>query len=129
LCSTLPVLNDSGTIIRKGQTKLVPAAIGKWAKLMGNNRWAAQEAVILTDDYLQLPSYAVGLTDGGPNSLKHFFTNGLRAVDIPDLKPPNAAVSGFPFSTGQEEAIILLQWIQHLVVTSGGSLPKEFKRI
>ncbi|GLJ45859.1 hypothetical protein SUGI_0965490 [Cryptomeria japonica] len=127
LCSKLPILNESGSIVRNDQTKLVPAAIGKWAKLIGKNRWAVQESVIPSNDYLSPPSCALQQAGGSLRQLTLFITSGLKAIDIPHLKPPNGQVPGFPFVIGQEEALLLLDWIQHLLDTSSRSLPTEFK--
>ena len=59
VCSKLPILSESRSIVSNVQTKLVPTAIGKWEKLMGNNQWAMQEAIILSTDYLSPPSCAL----------------------------------------------------------------------
>ncbi|GLJ45855.1 hypothetical protein SUGI_0965410 [Cryptomeria japonica] len=127
ICSKLPILSESGSWVRNWQTKLFPAAIGKWAKLMGENRWAAGEAIILSADYLSPPACALQLAGGSLDDLTLFMTSGLNAKDIPHLKPPNSQVTAFPFLIGKEEAILLLSWIQHLLHTSSRSLPAEFK--
>ncbi|KAH9328704.1 hypothetical protein KI387_000812, partial [Taxus chinensis] len=128
VCLQLPLVNDSGCIISTCEVKLVPAAIGNWAKLMGKNPWTAQGFVTLSPAYMNPPRCAGGLKGGQEEDIKFFMNNELQAKDIPHLRPPNAMLPGFSFPIGVEKALLLLEWIQNLTMNMKVSLPTEFKR-
>ena len=107
LCADLPVVNESGYIVKSYKEKLVLASISKWEKLFGSNPRVEHEFVTLSRDYLKLPTYAYGLEGG--EDIEPFIRNELGAIDIPFLRPPDVSLPGFSYSLDKEKVILLLE--------------------
>ncbi|GLJ45912.1 hypothetical protein SUGI_0966720 [Cryptomeria japonica] len=120
LCKELPAVSDSGSIVSGCKAKLVPASMGKWHKLIGDNPWAAEGIVALSPVYMK--ANASGLRGEWKDELELFMRNGLGAVDIPKLIPPNSPLPAVSSPIEEEQVVLLLGWIQYLT-----SLPNRFQ--
>ncbi|GLJ45914.1 hypothetical protein SUGI_0966750 [Cryptomeria japonica] len=115
LCKELPVVSELESIVSSCKAKLVPASMGKWHKLMGDNPWAGEGIVALSPAYMK--ANASGL---------EFMRNVLGAVDIPKLKPPDAPLPAVSSPIGEDRVVLLLEWIQYLTGVCNESLPNRF---
>eukprot|EP01018_Ginkgo_biloba_P017680 Gb_37162 [translate_table: standard] len=125
LCSKLPVVDNCDNIHKSAKVILVPECISKWFKLLGDNPWSYLGFVVLSERYLRPPPCAGGL--GGGNGLGSFITERLRAVDIPNLTPPDAPLPGLSSSFSKEKALMLLEWIFYVIVIRHDNLPQRFR--
>ncbi|GLJ45923.1 hypothetical protein SUGI_0966870 [Cryptomeria japonica] len=106
LCKELPVVSDLGSIVSSCKAKLVPASMGKWHKLTGGNPWAAEGIVALSPAYMK--ANASGLRGEREEDLELFMRNGLGAVDVPKLKPPNAPLPALSSPISEDQVVLLL---------------------
>ncbi|GLJ45922.1 hypothetical protein SUGI_0966860 [Cryptomeria japonica] len=131
LCKELPLVNSSGSIILASscKAKLVPASMGEWHKLIGDNPWAAQGIVALSPAYMKANANANGLRGEREDDLELFVRNKLGAVDIPTLKTPNAPLPALSSRITEDQVVLLLEWIRYLAEVCRESLPNRFQTI
>jgi len=61
-------------------------------------------------------------------NLKPFIRNGLGALDIAFLRPPDLALPGLSSPPDKGNVILLLQWIDYFTVNCLETFTQEFKR-
>ncbi|KAJ8554132.1 hypothetical protein K7X08_024810 [Anisodus acutangulus] len=123
LCSKLPLVDNYGQVTRQRSGVLVPANGSKWVQLIGSNPWRHAGYVELAEDYLHSGSYAGVSTS--KKELLRFLKNNVAAMDIPDLPPPDAAISSLSSPLTKENALLLLEWIRNMN-RNRFSLPTRF---
>lgn len=122
ICNLMPIVDDCGCVIAARSTVLVPSKGSKWAALLGENPWRAQNYVVLGDDYICAENSSLEHTF---DQYLSFIRTFLHATDVPFLLPPDA---GFPVASSSltaEKAFLLLEWIENLR-TRGTYLPENF---
>ncbi|XP_059306209.1 uncharacterized protein LOC132057600 [Lycium ferocissimum] len=123
LCSKLPLVDNYGQVTRQRKGVLVPANGSKWVQLIGSNPWRHEGYVELGEDYLHSGSYAGVSTS--KKELVEFLRDNVAAIDIPDLPPPDAAISSMSSPLTKENALLLLEWIRKMN-RNRVSLPTRF---
>ncbi|GLJ45917.1 hypothetical protein SUGI_0966800 [Cryptomeria japonica] len=71
---------------------------------------------------------ASGLKGETGDELELFMRNGLGAMDIFNLKPPDAPLPAVNSPIGEDQAVLLLEWIQYLTEVCSESMPNRFQR-
>ncbi|KAM3381544.1 hypothetical protein P3S68_007117 [Capsicum galapagoense] len=123
LCSKLPLVDNYGQVTRQRKGVLLPANGSKWVRLIGSNPWRYEGYVELGEDYLHSGSYAGVCTS--KKKLLGFLTNYVEAKDIPDLPPPDAAISSMYSPLTKENALLMFEWIRKMKINKF-SLPRRF---
>ncbi|XP_016474468.2 uncharacterized protein LOC107796233 [Nicotiana tabacum] len=123
LCSKMPLVDNYGHVARQRKGVLVPANGSKWVQLIGSNPWRYEGYVELGEDYLHSGSYAGVCTS--KKELLGFLKIYVAAMDIPDLPPPDAAISSLSSPLTKENALLMLVWIRKMKM-NGFSLPRKF---
>ncbi|XP_055828566.1 uncharacterized protein LOC129896657 [Solanum dulcamara] len=123
LCDKLPLVDNYGHVTRQRKGVLVPANGSKWVQLIGSNPWRHEGYVELGEDYLHSGIYA-GVCSSKKELLR-FLKNNVAAMDIPDLPPPDAAISSMSSPLTKENALLLLEWIRKMKLNRV-SLPIRF---
>ncbi|XP_059304280.1 uncharacterized protein LOC132056206 [Lycium ferocissimum] len=123
LCSKLRLVDNYGQVTRRRKGILVPANGSKWVQLVGSNLWRHKGYVELGEDYLHSGSYAGVSTS--EKQLLEFLKDNVAAMDIPDLPPPDAAISSMSSPLTKENALLLLEWIRNMK-RNKVSLPTRF---
>uniref|UniRef100_A0A1U7VQY0 Uncharacterized protein LOC104216024 n=1 Tax=Nicotiana sylvestris TaxID=4096 RepID=A0A1U7VQY0_NICSY len=123
LCSKMPLVDNYGHVARQRKGVVVPANGSKWVQLIGSNPWISEGYVELGEDYLHSGSYAGVCTS--KKELLGFLKIYVAAMDIPDLPPPDAAISSLSSPLTKENALLMLAWIRKLKM-NGFSLPRRF---
>ncbi|KAL6593148.1 hypothetical protein ACP70R_049102 [Stipagrostis hirtigluma subsp. patula] len=123
ICSLIPIVDNSGCVVATRSVVLVPSKGSKWASLLGENPWRAQNYVELGDDYM-----CAGNSSGEQvcqDQFLSFIRTYMQATDLPSLLPPDASFPAASTSLTSENALILLEWIENLR-SRGVGLPKRF---
>ncbi|CAN4085486.1 unnamed protein product [Withania somnifera] len=123
LCSKLSLVDNYGQVTRQRKGVLLPANGSKWVQLIGSNPWRYEGYVELGEDYLHSGSYAGVCTS--KNEFLGFLKNYVEAMDIPDLPPPDAAISSMSSPLTKENALLMLEWIRKMKINKF-SLPRRF---
>lgn len=123
LCRKLPLIDNYGYVTRQRKGVLVPANGSKWVQLIGSNPWRHEGYVELGEDYLHSGCYA-GVCSG-KKELLGFVKDNVAAMDLPDLPPPDAAISSMSSPLTKENALLMLEWIRKME-RNRFSLPTKF---
>lgn len=123
ICKLMPIVDNFGSVIATTSVVLVPSKGSKWAQLLGDNPWRTENYVELGDDYICAGNYS------GEHICEDHFLSFIQAyieaTDVPFLLPPNADFPAASSSLAADNALILLEWIEHLM-RRGIGLPKNF---
>ncbi|XP_066335490.1 uncharacterized protein [Miscanthus floridulus] len=123
ICNLMPIVDNCGCVVAARSTVLVPSKGSKWAALLGENPWKAQNYVELGDDYIYARNSSGEHTCD--DQFLSFIRTFIHGTDVPFLLPPDA---GFPVASSSlttEKALLLLEWIENLR-TRGICIPKKF---
>ncbi|ERN06243.1 uncharacterized protein LOC18434435 [Amborella trichopoda] len=123
LCQSMPLVDNYGSVTTSRNGILVPSAGSKWAKLMVSNPWRGEGYIELSEDYIRSGSFGGIYTS--ENQLLEFVKTCFNAVDIPELRPPNAKLPTSSSPLMKENALLLLEWIRNLQ-RKGISIPERF---
>lgn len=113
LCSELPIVDSLGCMHTEWMKALVPPAGSKWYKLFGRTPFKSHGYVAMGKNiYCQSKDFSGRHT---PNeSLLHFMMVYTKALDLPEILPPDVELPVANKHLTAEQAFILLDWIQNL---------------
>ncbi|CAL4981126.1 unnamed protein product [Urochloa decumbens] len=123
ICNLIPIVDNCGNVVATRSIVLVPSKGSRWASLLGENPWIAQNYVELGDDYV----YS-GNSSGEQiceDEFLSFIRTYVQATDVPFLIPPDASFPAASSSLTAENALLLLEWIENLR-SRGVGLPEKF---
>ncbi|KAJ6837125.1 uncharacterized protein M6B38_121290 [Iris pallida] len=123
LCSSMPLVDNYGSVTAQRKEVLVPAKGSKWVELMGSNPWRGENYVELGATYISAGSYAGNYTS--EDQLLAFLRSHTGASDVPDICPPNARFPTVSSPLTKENAFLLLQWLRNLRYR-GLHIPQRF---
>jgi hypothetical protein len=123
LCGIMPLVDNYGNISTQREGVLVPANVSKWVELVGSNPWRGEGYIELAENYLQPVRFAGEITSG--EQLLKFLKTHVAASDIPYISPPNADFPAVHAPLTNQNAILLLDWIQNLK-RRGSCIPGKF---
>ncbi|KAG6505449.1 hypothetical protein ZIOFF_037805 [Zingiber officinale] len=112
LVSRLPIVDEYGKVILEKTEVLVPASMGKWITLMGSNPWRAEKYFVLSSEYLATANFAGNVTCEG--QILKFLQQHVKASDVPQVYPPNAAFKTVYSPLTKDNAFLLLEWIRNI---------------
>ncbi|XP_024013474.1 uncharacterized protein LOC18021535 [Eutrema salsugineum] len=119
-CRDMPLVDNYGNVNTSRNGVLVPASAGKWVSLTGSNPWMKDDYIELWEEYLLPGKFACVRSKKG--ELLGFLKTHAKAGDIPEIKPPNAAIPALSGALIKENALLLLEWIKK----NRDSLPPRF---
>ncbi|CAA7014877.1 unnamed protein product [Microthlaspi erraticum] len=120
-CSNgMPLVDNYGDVNTNRHGVLVPASVGKWVSLTGSNPWTQDGYIELWEEYMSSGKFA-GVRSGH-RELLGFLETYVKAGDIPEIQPPDAAIPALSGSLIKENALLLLEWIKN----KRNSLPPKF---
>ncbi|KNA17952.1 hypothetical protein SOVF_074960 [Spinacia oleracea] len=120
----IPIIDGSNTIQRGKFTYLVSMEGSKWAMLFGTqNLFSEHRYYDLGDVYSASGNFAGEVTP--EKSLVSFMEKHTGAKDLPELLPPNIALSVASSKLTSEQALLLLDWIKFFR-TQNSPLPAKF---
>ncbi|KAM5569728.1 hypothetical protein ABKV19_016972 [Rosa sericea] len=102
LCGRIPIVDGSDKVRVQRTVTLVPSSGSKWAKF----------------------SFFLGKSTP-EKELLHFVGEYSKAMDLPDLCPPDVVLQIASHELSSEQAFLLLDWIR-LLRTKNSSIPKNF---
>ncbi|KAI3763706.1 hypothetical protein L2E82_13700 [Cichorium intybus] len=116
LSGYMPVVDKYGQIIETRRSGvLVPGNGSRWVELIGpNNPWRHHNYVELSQVYNNITCDVVTIS-----SEKLF--SFLKAFDVPNLSPPNAAIPTVSSPLSKRNTFLLLAWVRQLK-----TLPERF---
>ncbi|KAM1773600.1 hypothetical protein ACFXTI_043095 [Malus domestica] len=124
LGSWIPIIDGAGHVSRQRTETLVPASGSKWLKLFGpQNPFVEQKFVDIGDVYAKSSMFLGECTP--EKELLGFVVKISKAVDLPELCPPDAVLQLASHELSSEQAFLLLDWIR-FHRTKGSSLPTKF---
>ena len=124
LCTRMPVIDGSNCIRRQKNVTLVSAPGSKWKKLFGpSNPFSENNYVDIGKVYAEGGQFAGECTPKGV--ILSFLSTYTRAVDIPELHPPNVVLKVASSKLTSEQGFLLLDWIRFLR-TKGSDIPAKF---
>lgn len=109
-CKDMPLVDNYGNVNTSRNGVLVPASAGKWVSLVGSNPWRQYGYIELSEEYLSSDRFA-GLRSTKIDLLG-FLKSYVKAGDIPDIEPPNAAIPALSGPLKKENVLLLLEWIK-----------------
>ncbi|CAH2035137.1 unnamed protein product [Thlaspi arvense] len=109
-CKDMPLVDNYGNVNTSRTGVLVPSSTGKWVSLIGSNPWRQNGYIELGEEYLSSGRFAGVMSNH--RELLEFLKSYAKAGDIPDLKPPNAAIPALSGALRKENAFLLLEWIK-----------------
>ncbi|XP_023637923.1 uncharacterized protein LOC17887094 [Capsella rubella] len=109
-CKDMPLVDNYKNVNTNRNGVLVPASVGKWVSLVGSNPWRHNGYIELSEEYLSFDRFA-GLRSN-KSDLLEFLKYYVKAGDIPDIEPPNAAIPALSGSLKKENVLLLLEWIK-----------------
>ncbi|XP_010503517.1 PREDICTED: uncharacterized protein LOC104780695 [Camelina sativa] len=109
-CKDMPLVDNYGNVNTSRNGVLVPASSGKWVSLVGSNPWRQNGYIELSEEYLSSDRFA-GLRSN-KRDLLEFLKSYVKAGDIPDIEPPNAAIPALSGALKKENVLLLLEWIK-----------------
>lgn len=109
-CKDMPLVDNYGNVNTSRNGVLVPASAGKWVSLVGSNPWRQYGYIELSEEYLSSDRFA-GLRSNKIDLLG-FLKSYVKAGDIPDIEPPNAAIPALSGPLKKENVLLLLEWIK-----------------
>ncbi|XP_072979221.1 uncharacterized protein [Typha angustifolia] len=112
LCSSMPLVDNYGSVVTQRTQILVPAKGSKWVGLMGSNPWRGEKYVELGADYMSVGTFAGNYTSDG--QLLMFLKTHTQANDVPYICPPNADFPTVSSPLTMNHAFLLLEWIRNL---------------
>ncbi|XP_059440914.1 uncharacterized protein LOC132173427 [Corylus avellana] len=119
----MPLVDNYGNLNTQRVGVLVPAKVSKWVELIGSNPWRREGYVELAENYLRPVRFA-GETISR-EQLLNFLKTHVAASDIPYISPPNADFPAVSAPLTNQNAILLLDWIQNLQ-RRGSCIPGKF---
>ncbi|CAA0837120.1 Unknown protein [Striga hermonthica] len=122
--SCMPLVNNYGQVTVNRRGVIVPASGSRWVQLVGFNPWRSEGYVELGEDYLHAGNYAGGVITR-EKELTRFLESYVKALDVPDLAPPDEDIPSFYSSLTKKNALLLLQWVHNLRVKRT-QLPNKF---
>ncbi|CAH1443071.1 unnamed protein product [Lactuca virosa] len=123
LCRDMPIVDKYGQINETRRGVVVPGNGSRWVELIGpNNPWKKHDYVELGEDYNTCDvTYFCDVTSG--EKLVSF----LKAYDIPNLSPPNAAIPTLASPLTKRNTFLLLEWVRQLRASGFSiNLPERF---
>ena len=124
LCTRMPVIDGSNCIRRQKNVTLVYAPGSKWKKLFGpSNPFSENNYVDIGKVYAEGGQFAEECTPKGV--ILSFLSTYTRAVDLPELCPPNVVLKVASSKLTSEQGFLLLDWIRFLR-TKGSDIPAKF---
>ncbi|XP_062118267.1 uncharacterized protein LOC133831877 [Humulus lupulus] len=127
LCVDLPVIDGCNHVhVRKEKSvTLVPVYRSKWAKLFGPcNPYLDQNYIDVGDVYAKSSSFLGEFTLD--KVVLDFICKYTKAMDLPELTPPNLELKIASSPLSMEQVFMLLDWIR-LLRTRGLCIPERFK--
>ncbi|CAH8267920.1 unnamed protein product [Arabidopsis lyrata] len=109
-CKDMPLVDNYSNVNTSRSGVLVPASAGKWVSLVGSNPWRHSGYIELSEEYLSSNRFA-GLRSNKKDLLV-FLKSYVKAGDIPDIEPPNAAIPALSGALKKENVFLLLDWIK-----------------
>ncbi|KAJ0973581.1 hypothetical protein J5N97_021540 [Dioscorea zingiberensis] len=106
LCHKMPIVDGSGTLHAERTATLVPENGSKWMKLFGWNPFAENK-------YIALGGNAYDKFSERANFM-NFLCKYTKAVDLPEISPPNVRLPITCCQLSAEQAFLLLDWIKFL---------------
>lgn len=110
LCAAMPVVDREGKIINSRAVFLPPRSGSKWIMLLGSNSWSRLYYVELGEQYAQASRFAGEVTS--KEMIQSFVKLHIKAVDLPELHPPNASLLAASIALGKEQALLLMGWLR-----------------
>lgn len=123
LCSSMPVIDSYGYVVKERNSIIVPAKGSKWVGLMGTNPWRDHGYIELSAEYKSAGHFAGNYTS--EDQLLEFLKTNLQASDVPFILPPDARFSTVSSSLTVDNVFLLLEWIKNLR-SRGVRLPDLF---
>ncbi|POO03753.1 Histidine kinase-like ATPase, C-terminal domain containing protein [Trema orientale] len=125
LCAKIPVIDGCGQVRKERNVTLVPASGSKWVKLFGpSNPYLSHYYIDIGDVYSKSGTF---LGECTPDKVVlDFICKYSKAMDLPDLSPPNLELKIASSQLSIEQAFLLLDWIR-LLRTKGFNIPERFK--
>ncbi|KAL5558726.1 hypothetical protein UlMin_034937 [Ulmus minor] len=124
LCAEIPIIDGSGHVRQQRKVTLVSASESKWVKLFGpGNPFVEQSYVDIGDAYVKSATFLGECTP--ENVVLEFISKYSKAVDLPELSPPNIELQIASSQLSSEQAFLLLDWIRLLRV-KGFDIPEKF---
>ncbi|KAM5559542.1 hypothetical protein ABKV19_020949 [Rosa sericea] len=123
-CERIPVIDGAGNIQMQRTVTLVHALGSKWVKLFGpHNPFLQQNYVDIGVVYSKSCMF---LGESTPRKeLLNFVSKYSKAVDLPELSPPDVTLQITSHELSSKQAFLLLDWIR-LLRTRGSCLPTKF---
>ncbi|XP_068308008.1 uncharacterized protein [Pyrus communis] len=124
LCGSFPLIDGTDRVRMQRAVTLVPASGSKWVKLFGSqNPFVEQNYVDIGNAYAKSSMF---LGDSVlEKELLNFIERHSKAMDLPELSPPDVVLEKASHELSSEQAFLLLDWIR-LLRTKGSSLPTKF---
>ncbi|XP_077251764.1 uncharacterized protein LOC143890988 [Tasmannia lanceolata] len=123
ICKFMPIIDDHGHIYTERSKTLVPASESKWAKLMGYNPFSKEKYIEMADRYFERCIFAGECTP--KKVLSNFLIKYTKALDLPELHPPDVDLPVASSQLSTEQAFLLLDWIRGFR-TKGIDMPARF---
>ncbi|KAF6136734.1 hypothetical protein GIB67_020056 [Kingdonia uniflora] len=122
-CRAMPLIDGSGQAHVLRYITIVPASGSKWAKLFGSsNPFSQYKYVDIGDVYSESCHLCGEFTP--KKALIEFVTNHTRAVNLPELQPPNVVLQVASSPLNREQAFLLLDWSSGLESVKQGKWMK-----
>ncbi|KAL6296081.1 hypothetical protein ACE6H2_004223 [Prunus campanulata] len=124
ICRRIPVIDGADHVRMQRTVTLVPALDSEWMKLFGpQNPFVEQNFVDIGHVYSKSSLF---LGESTPEKeLLRFICKHSKAVDLPELCPPDVVLQIASHELSSEQAFLLLDWIR-LLRTKGARLPLKF---
>ncbi|CAL8101226.1 unnamed protein product [Prunus armeniaca] len=124
ICRRIPIIDGADHVRTQRTVTLVPVLDSKWMKLFGpQNPFVEQNYVDIGYVYSKSRLF---LGESTPEKeLLHFISKHSKAVDLPELYPPDVVLQIASRELSSEQAFLLLDWIRFLR-NKGSPLPLIF---
>lgn len=123
LLTVIPLIDGTNQVRMQRTATLVSASRSKWVKLLGPlNPFVGHYYIDIGDVYAKS---GMLLGESVPqDELLRFVVKFSKAVDIPELCPPDVVLQIASHELSSEKAFLLLDWIR--LLRTKGSLPTRF---